>query len=357
MLLAQKVESAQDPRRVYELYYSFEQKVDRVRPHQVLALNRGEAEKILRISVFIAERDWRGAIQTVFRADPNSLLAEQLQLAIDDAAQRLLLPVIERDVRRQLTDQAEAHAMNVFAVNLRALLSQPPLSGHHVMGIDPGFRTGCKVAVVDVTGKLLETATIYPHDPQKKWQEALSLLEGMVTRRSITIISIGNGTASRETEQLVVELIHLVDATHSPGKKLHYLITNEAGASVYSASPLARAEFPDLDVSIRGAVSIARRVQDPLAELVKIDPKSIGVGMYQHDVDQKRLEDTLTGVVESVVNQVGVGANTASPALLTYVSGVGKKLAGHIVEFRDQHGPFLSRQALRSIQRVWTKSI
>ena len=236
-------------------------------------------------------------------------------------------------MRRTLTEKASAHAIAVFAANLRALLSQPPLAGQVVLGIDPGFRTGSKVAVVDPTGKLLDTATIYPHEPQKRWNEALETLKTLVAKHKVTLLTIGNGTASRETEQLAVQLIKQV------GDHLHYLITNEAGASVYSASPLARAEMPDLDVSMRGAVSIARRVQDPLAELVKIDPKSIGVGMYQHDVDQADLAHSLTSVVESVVNQVGVDVNTASPALLTYVSGIGQKLAERMVAYRDENGP------------------
>ncbi len=224
---------------------------------------------------------------------------DQLALAVADAAERLLLPGIERDVRRALTEQAEVHAIQIFASNLRALLSQPPLAGYAILGIDPGFRTGCKIAVVDPTGKVLETGTIYPHEPQRQWDAALKALSALITRHNVTIIAIGNGTASRETEQLAAQVIHAMPA-------LRYLMVNEAGASVYSASALARAELPDLDVTLRGAVSIARRVQDPLAELVKIDPQSIGVGLYQHDVDQRRLAESLGGVVESVVNRVGV---------------------------------------------------
>jgi uncharacterized protein len=249
-----------------------------------------------------------------------------------------------------LTEKAEAHAIGVFAVNLRALLSQPPLAGQTVLGIDPGFRTGCKVAVVDPTGKLLDTATIYPHEPHKRRNEALATLRAFVFRYQVTLITIGNGTASRETEQLVAELIRSAQPEIGNGAgRLRYLIVNEAGASVYSASPLARSELPELDVSLRGAVSIARRAQDPLAELVKIDPKSVGVGLYQHDVDQKQMAETLSGVVESVVNQVGVDANTASPALLSYVAGIGPKLADRIVNYRDQHGPFQNRQELSSV--------
>jgi protein Tex len=339
-----------DERKVYETYYQFECGIDRLRPHQVLAINRGEAEKVLRVKIEILERDWRNAITAVFCPNRLSPLAEQMELAITDAAERLLLPAIERDVRSELTEKADIHAINVFATNLRALLSQPPLAGHTVLGIDPGFRTGCKVAVVDPTGKLLDTATIYPHEPQKEGERALKILAALIQKDGVSLITIGNGTASRETEQLVAELIQ----TTAPQVK--YLIVNEAGASVYSASPLARAEMPALDVSIRGAVSIARRAQDPLAELVKIDPQSIGVGLYQHDVDQKQLSTSLGGVVESVVNQVGVEVSTASPALLTYVAGIGPKLAEKIVEYRDQNGPFPDRAALRKVPGLGPKA-
>ncbi len=346
----EKIDDANDERRVYELYYSFEQRVDRLRPHQALAINRGEEEKVLRVKVIVPERDWLEAVYMYFRPDRRSPLFEQLGQAVADAAERLLLPAIERDVRRTLSEQADAHAISVFAANLRALLGQPPLAGQTVLGIDPGFRTGSKVAVVDPTGKLLDTLTIYPHEPQKRWDEALETLQRLVKKYKVTLIAIGNGTASRETEQLAVALIRKV------GGSLHYLITNEAGASVYSASPLARAELPDLDVSLRGAVSIARRVQDPLAELVKIDPKSIGVGMYQHDVDQTALTHSLQSVVESVVNQVGVDVNTASPALLTYVSGIGQKLAEKIVAFRDENGLFQNRARLKKVPGLGPKA-
>jgi uncharacterized protein len=345
-----RVEGAEDPKRVYEVYYEFDLRVERLRPHQVLAINRGEEEKVLRVRVETPERDWQEAVITYFRPDRRSPFFDQLNLAIRDAAERLLLPAIERDVRRALTEKAGQHAISVFAANLRALLSQPPLDGHVVLGIDPGFRTGCKVAVVDATGKLLDTATIYPHEPQKRRVEALHTLQALAARYQVTLVTIGNGTASRETEQLVVELIQ------SGAGALHYLITNESGASVYSASPLARAELPDLDVAMRGAVSIGRRVQDPLAELVKIDPKSIGVGLYQHDVDQGDLARALTSVVESVVNQVGVDVNTASPALLTYVAGVGPKLAERIVQTREENGPFKNRAQLKKVPGLGPKA-
>ena len=350
-LQTEKVPDAQDERQVYALYYQFEGRIDRLRPHQVLAINRGEAEKVLRVKVVVPERDWLGAIQSVFRQNPRSPLAGQLQQAIVDSAERLLLPAIERDVRRILTETAEAHAISVFAENLRALLSQPPLSGQTILGLDPGYRTGCKVAVVDPTGKLLDTATIYPHPPQNRQEEARKILQALSDRHAVTLIAIGNGTASRETEALAADFIRAYQE-----RRLHYLIVSEAGASVYSASPLARSEFPDLDVSLRGAVSIARRVQDPLAELVKIEPKAIGVGMYQHDVDQKQLSEALNGVVESVVNQVGVDVTTASPALLSYISGIGPKLAEKVVAYRDEHGAFRDRAGLRQVPGMGPKA-
>jgi protein Tex len=300
------------------------------------------------VHLTIPERDWGSIIFAYFRPDRRSPLHDQLIQAAMDAAERLLLPAIERDIRRHLTELAEKHAISVFADNLRALLTQPPLTDQVVLGIDPGFRTGSKVAVVDGTGRVLDTTTIYPHEPQKRREEALKILAGLILHYKVTLIAIGNGTASRETEALVAELTRVA-------KEVRYLIVNEAGASVYSASPLARAELPNLDVSMRGAVSIARRVQDPLAELVKIDPKSIGVGLYQHDVDQKKLASSLQGVVESVVNTVGVDLNTASPALLTYTSGVGQKLAEKIVAFRDANGPFKNRAELRQVPGLGPK--
>lgn len=351
---AGKIEDAEDEKAVFALYYDFTLRLERIRPHQILALNRGEALKILRVAIDVPERDWQQAINTYFPPNPASRLAEQLSEASQDAAERLLLPAIERDVRRILTERAEAHAIGVFAANLRALLTQPPLAGHTVLALDPGFRTGCKVAVVDPSGKLLVTDTVYPHEPQRQRAATLRTLSELVAAHGVTLIAIGNGTASRETEQIVAELIRSKPAWANGG--LHYLMVNEAGASVYSASTPARSEFPELDVSLRSAVSIARRVQDPLAELVKIEPKAIGVGMYQHDVDQKALAASLDGVVESVVNQVGVDVNTASPALLTYVAGIGPKLAEKIVEHRNQQGPFANRKSLRAVSGLGPKA-
>ena len=348
ILKCEKISSAEDPREVYGVYYEFECRVDRLRPYQVLAINRGEAEKVLRVKVEVSERDWRWAIERYFKGDRRSPWFEQLDNAIEDAAQRLLLPAIERDVRRSLTEQADHHAIGVFSENLKALLTQPPLNGYVVLGIDPAYRTGCKIAIVDETGKTLDTDTIYPHAPVKKWTEAKKSVIDLIQRYGVKLITLGNGTASRETEMFVAEIVKEV-------KGVHYLITNEAGASVYSASPLAREELPHLDVSLRGAVSIARRVQDPLAELVKIEPKAIGVGMYQHDVNQKELSNALTGVVESVVNRVGVDVNTASSALLAYVSGIGPKLAERIVAYRNEHGPFTNREQLMKVPGLGVK--
>jgi len=348
-LRSEKIKETVDEKAVYESYYEFEARIDRLMPHQILAITRGEKEGILRVHVDVPERDWLDAIQAEFEEDIISPFAEQLELAIQDSAERLLLPAIERDVRREKSKVADNHAIQVFATNLRALLGQAPLSNHVVLGIDPGFRTGCKVAVVDATGKLLDTGTIYPHEPKSDWMGSINTLQDMINRHHVTLITIGNGTASRETEKLAAEL-----TKNAPRTK--YLIVNEAGASVYSASALARAEFPELDVTIRGAVSIARRAQDPLAELVKIDPKSIGVGMYQHDVDQTALTHALDGVVESVVNNVGVDVNTASSALLTHIAGIGPKLANNIVTYRDANGAFKSRAALRKVTGLGPKA-
>ncbi|NPV68075.1 MAG: RNA-binding transcriptional accessory protein [Anaerolineae bacterium] len=346
---AARIEGAEDPKRTYETYYEFEYRIGRLRPYQVLAINRGEAEKVLRVHIAIDERDWQEAVALLVRPDRRSPLAEQLLAAADDAARRLLIPAIERDVRRLLTEQAEEHAIQVFATNLGNLLSQPPLAGHVVLGIDPAYRTGCKIAVVDPTGKVIDTATIYPHEPQRRWREAAAELLRLIQRHGVTLVAIGNGTASRETEQLVAEITRQLEG-------VHYLLVSEAGASVYSASALAREELPDLDVTLRGAVSIARRAQDPLAELVKIDPKAIGVGMYQHDVDQKRLAAALDAEVEKIVNRVGVDVNTASAALLRYVAGIGPKLAANIVAYREEHGPFTSRAELRKVPGLGPKA-
>lgn len=344
-----KIADTEDKRQVYATYYQFELAVKHLRPHQVLAINRGEAEKILKVTLAIPESAWLPTIHGQFRPNQRSVFFESLTAAIQDGAKRLLLPSIERDIRRQLSQDAEAHAIQVFARNLRGLLTQPPLDGRIILAIDPGFRTGSKIAVVDPTGKLLDTATIYPHPPQNRRAEAIQTLHKLIKAFRVNLIVIGNGTASRETEALVAEIT-------KQDPNLHYLITSEAGASVYSASDLARKEFPELDVSMRSAISIARRVQDPLAELVKIDPKSIGVGLYQHDVNQTQLSEALDQVVESVVNAVGVDVNTASAPLLTYVAGIGPTLAEKIVGLREENGPFMERTMLMEVPGMGPKS-
>lgn len=348
-LTSTKIDASEDPKGVYKTYYAFEMRLPQIKPYQTLAINRGENEKLLRVKVDIPERDWQDAIFGRYRPRSHSAWREHLEQAAQDSARRLLLPAIERDVRRTLTETAQAHAIEVFATNLRSLLNQPPLQHHIVLGLDPAYRTGCKLAVVDESGKLLHTTTIYPHKPQGKWREAQATLASLIDRFGVTLIAIGNGTASRESEQLIAELTRTLDG-------VQYAIVNEAGASVYSASDLARQEFPNLDVSLRGAVSIARRIQDPLAELVKIDPKSIGIGLYQHDVNQTQLSNALDAVVESVVNQVGVDVNTASPALLQYVAGIGPRLAQNIVAYRDEQGAFQSRAAIKNVSGMGAKS-
>jgi len=363
-IYSKKIKKSEDLRGVYQSYYDFENHVERLLPHQVLAINRGEKDKVLRVRVHVPERDWRNAVATIFPANHISPFNEQLNLSAEDAADRLLLPAIIRDLRKTLTEKAETHAIQVFATNLGSLLNQPPLKEHVVMGIDPGFRTGCKVAVVDPTGKPCNIATIYPHPPQKQVIESKQILTSLIKQYDVTIIAVGNGTAARETEIHIAEVIKgFSQIDVGPGEpinhkstSLHYLIVSEAGASVYSASKLARQELPDMGVSIRGAVSIARRVQDPLAELVKIDPKSIGVGMYQHDIDQKKLGNALDAVVESVVNFTGVDINSASPALLSHISGIGSSLANKIVKFRDQNGPFKSREELLKVPGMGPKA-
>lgn len=339
-----------DEQGKYELYHNFASTVRRLQPHQVLALNRGENEKVLRVGISGPEAEIRRHAAHLLQFNPRSAFAGQMEAAIEDGYSRLLAPAIERESRKALTEAADDHAIGAFQKNLRALLLQPPLRGRVVMGIDPAYRTGCKVAICDATGKLLHTTTIYPHPPQNRRAEALAELAKLVRQFDVQAIAIGNGTASRETEQLVAELVK------QTGGDVAYALVNEAGASVYSASPLARQEFPDLDVSIRGAVSIARRLQDPLAELVKIDPQSIGVGLYQHDVDQKKLAGALDGVVESVVNSVGVNVNTASPALLAQVAGLTGRTAQNVVAHRDANGPFRSRAQILKVKGVGPKA-
>ncbi|WP_461363085.1 helix-hairpin-helix domain-containing protein, partial [Candidatus Darwinibacter acetoxidans] len=310
----------------------------------------GERLGVLKVKIQVDVNRIHSLLSREIVTNPASPAAAYVQAAIEDGYARLLAPSLERDIRNALTEKAEEHAIQIFAKNLRDLLMQSPVRGRRVLGIDPAFRTGCKAAAVDEFGQLLEYTTIYPHEPQKKWREALHILASLVNKHGLTLVTIGNGTASRETEQLVAELIR----EHCP--TLQYLVVNEAGASVYSASELAREEFPDLDVSMRGAVSIARRVQDPLAELVKIEPKSIGVGQYQHDVNQKELAGTLDAVVESCVNHVGVELNTASSALLRYVSGLSARVAQEIVHYRTANGIFKSRTELKKVKGLGAKT-
>ncbi|HSJ54162.1 MAG TPA: Tex family protein [Anaerolineae bacterium] len=336
-------EAEVDPSGKYRLYHEVALPLSDVQPHQWLAISRGETEGALHVRLDLPEDDILDVMEVSFMRGPRRPIRDQVEAAIADGYRRLLAPSVERDVRAGEGEEADQHAIQVFTANLRKLLLQPPLRGKVVMGLDPGFRTGCKVAVVDATGKVLGTHTIYPHEPSRRWDEAKKMLRAAVEAAGVDVVAIGNGTASRETEQLVAELIE-------EHPSLRYAMVSEAGASVYSASPLARAELPGLDVSLRGAVSIARRLQDPLAELVKIDPQSIGVGMYQHDVDQKRLGEALDAVVESVVNYVGVDVNTASPALLGYVAGLSKAVAANVVALRDEAGPFKKRSELKKVK-------
>ncbi|HSN75091.1 MAG TPA: Tex family protein [Anaerolineae bacterium] len=349
-----------DPSGKYQIYHDYKAQVRQLPPHQLLAINRGEKEGVLRVALDAPEDLILGQIENRVVRNPRSPFAPHLRAAVEDGYGRLVAPAIERELRGGLTESSDDHAIHVFAANLKALLLQPPVRSKVVLGIDPGFRTGCKAAVVDGTGKYLTSFTIYPHEPQRERQRSKDLLAAAVERFGVDIITIGNGTASRETEEVVGEVIGEVDKyTSKQGNKakaVAYVMVNEAGASVYSASDEARREFPELDVSMRGAVSIARRLQDPLAELVKIDAKSIGVGLYQHDVDQKKLAATLDAVVEDAVNAVGVDVNTASPALLQYVAGIGPKVAQAIVAYRDEHGPFQGRSELLKIKGLGPKA-
>ncbi len=334
----------------YELYYDYSEPVKRVAPHRILAINRGEREKLLRVSLEIEESVAIQAIEERYIKNSKCIFHSYLKEAIRDSYKRLIFPAIEREVRGELTERADEHAITVFARNLWHLLLQPPVRNKIILGIDPGYRTGCKVAVIDETGKYLEGGTIYPHPPHNQVFEAKTTLRRLIDRHGVDIIAIGNGTASRETERLVAELIQ--EIKDGGGRELVYTIVNEAGASVYSASPVAKQEFPDLDASMRGNISIARRLMDPLAELVKIDPKHIGVGLYQHDVNQKRLGEALHAVVESAVNRVGVDMNTASASLLRYVSGLTARTAENIVKYRDAQGKFRNREQLKEVPGV-----
>ena len=337
-----------DTDTVYRLYYDFSQPIPRVLDHQILAINRGEKEGILKPSIVLAGNE--GASLVCRRAlKPTALVSAFVRSAAEDAYERLIFPSIQREVRGELSDRAYAGAIDNFALNLKPLLMQPPVKGFVTMGLDPGYRNGCKVAVVDATGKVLDTAVVYPTFSQKKKDEAITVLSRLMRRHGVRHIAIGNGTASRETEAMTVELLR-------DFPEASYMIVNEAGASVHSASPLAAEEFPDYDVNLRSAVSIARRLQDPLAELVKIDPKAIGVGQYQHDCPQKELDAALGGVVEDCVNAVGVDVNTASRSLLQQVSGLTAATAKNIVAYREENGPFTSRAQLKKVPKLGPKA-
>ena len=335
---------------VYEMYYNFEEPVKKIAGHRVLALNRGEAEKVLTVKVNAPEERILRYLEKKLITKENEYTTPVICAAVEDSYDRLIAPAIEREIRNDLTEKAEDGAINVFGKNLEQLLLQPPIAGKVVLGWDPAFRTGCKLAVVDATGKVLDTKVIYPTAPQNKVEESKAELKKLIKKYNVDLISVGNGTASRESEQVIVELLKELD------RPVQYVIVNEAGASVYSASKLATEEFPNFDVGQRSAASIARRLQDPLAELVKIDPKSIGVGQYQHDMNQKKLSDALSGVVEDSVNKVGVDLNTASASLLEYVSGINKTIAKNIVDYRENNGRFVNRKQLLKVPKLGPKA-
>ena len=335
---------------VYEMYYDFEEPVNKVAGHRVLALNRGESEKILTVKIVAPEEQIIRYLEKKVITSDNENTTPALQQVIADSYNRLIAPAIERDIRNELTEKAEDGAITVFGKNLEQLLMQPPIAGKVVLGWDPAFRTGCKLAVVDATGKVLDTKVIYPTAPQNKVEESKAELKKIIKKYNVNLISVGNGTASRESEQVIVELLKELDTP------VQYVIVNEAGASVYSASKLATEEFPNFDVGQRSAASIARRLQDPLAELVKIDPKSIGVGQYQHDMNQKKLGEALHGVVEDSVNKVGVDLNTASAPLLEYISGISKVIAKNIVDYRETNGRFTNRKQLLKVAKLGPKA-
>ncbi|MEC1445340.1 Tex family protein [Bacillus subtilis] len=339
-----------DEKNVYEMYYEYEEPIAKVVPHRVLAMNRGEKEDILKVSIEPPADHIKAYLEKQIIKNRSTSVREILQETIEDSYKRLIQPAIEREIRKELSEKADEQAIHIFSENLRKLLLQPPMKGKTVLGVDPAFRTGCKLAVSDETGKVLKIDVIYPHAPVNKTKEAHEKVKKILEQYQVEMVAIGNGTASRETEQFIVNVLKDMP------RKIYYVIVNEAGASVYSASELAREEFPDLKVEERSAVSIARRLQDPLAELVKIDPKSVGVGQYQHDVSQKRLNESLRFVVETVVNQVGVNVNTASAALLQYVAGLSKSVAGNVVKKREEIGKFSNRKELKDIPRLGAKT-
>lgn len=336
---------------VYEMYYEYQEPIKKVVGHRILALNRGEKEKMLVVKIEAPEEKILDYLEKqMIRQEVDCESTSKIKEAIEDSYKRLIAPSIEREIRSSLTEKAEDGAIKVFGQNLKQLLMQPPIAGQTVLGWDPAFRTGCKLAVVDPTGKVLDTVVVYPTAPQNKIEEAKKTVKALIKKYGITLISVGNGTASRESEQVIAEMLHEIQ------EQVQYVIVNEAGASVYSASKLATEEFPNFDVGQRSAASIARRLQDPLAELVKIDPKSIGVGQYQHDMNQKKLGEALTGVVEDCVNKVGVDLNTASASLLEYISGVSKTIAKNIVAYREENGKFTNRKQLLKVAKLGPKA-
>ncbi|MBE6065487.1 Tex family protein [Clostridium cochlearium] len=337
----------------YEMYYSYREEVKKIPSHRILAINRGEKEKILSVKITCDMEKIELYLKKNLLKN-NKLTDSYIEESVSDSLKRLIYPSIEREIRGELTDKAEAGAINIFKSNLKALLMQPPIKGKTVLGYDPGFRTGCKIAVLDDTGKFLDKSTVYATAPQNDIEGSIKVLKELIYKYDVDVISLGNGTASRESEEVIGRLIK--EIKEEKGKEVYYVIVSEAGASVYSASQLATEEYPDIDVSIRGAISIGRRLQDPLAELVKIDPKSIGVGQYQHDITPKKLDESLRGVVEDCVNNVGVDLNTATPSLLSYVSGVNSGIAKNIVAYREEKGKFTSRKELLKVKRLGAKA-
>ncbi|HJF35495.1 MAG TPA: RNA-binding transcriptional accessory protein Tex, partial [Clostridium perfringens] len=348
-----QVKGSSEEQTPYEMYYDYKEPVRTIPSHRILAINRGEKEKILSVKVTCNDDKIIDYLnKKVLKG--NKITDKYLEESIKDSFKRLIYPSIEREIRSELTSKGEEGAIDIFKANLKALLMQAPIKGKVVMGFDPGFRTGCKVAILDETGKFVENTTVYPTAPQNRIDETISTLKKLIKKHGVQVISLGNGTASRESEEVIAKMIK--EIKEETGKELFYVIVSEAGASVYSASELANKEYPDLDVTVRGAISIGRRLQDPLAELVKIDPKAIGVGQYQHDVTQKKLDESLAGIVEDCVNNVGVDLNIATPSLLSYISGINASIAKNIVDYREENGKFKSRKELLKVKRLGQKA-
>ena len=348
-----EVKGGSEEQTPYEMYYDYKEPVRTIPSHRILAINRGEKEKILSVKVTCNEEVIIDFLNRKVLKN-NSVTDKYLEESIKDSLKRLIYPSIEREIRSELTSKGEEGAIDIFKANLKALLMQAPIKGKVVMGFDPGFRTGCKVAILDETGKFVENTTVYPTAPQNRIEETINTLKNLIKKHGVDVISLGNGTASRESEEVIAKM--LKEIKDETGKELFYVIVSEAGASVYSASELANKEYPDLDVTVRGAISIGRRLQDPLAELVKIDPKAIGVGQYQHDVTQKKLDESLAGIVEDCVNNVGVDLNIATPSLLSYISGINATIAKNIVDYREENGKFKSRKELLKVKRLGQKA-